>query len=260
MQGGKLPWQVPALQRSRLIKRADLLFQQRQEVHRIEDRKRRLEDGLKRLATAARTGTLPGGVIEDGTLRVERLDADVPEEASDLVLDLYRRLPEARITDILMEVDDATGFTEAFTHLHTGAPCRDKVGLLNVVLAEGLNLGLSKMAGATSTHDFMQLSRLSRWHVESEGMARALGMVIEAQARLPMSQFWGAGQTASSDGQFFPTTRQGEAMNLIKRKIWTRAWAESLHPCVRSVCALRHAGHPRHGERSALHPGRAAHE
>ena len=184
----------------------------------IEDRKRRLEDGLKRLATAARTGTLPGGVIEDGTLRVERLDADVPEEASDLVLDLYRRLPEARITDILMEVDDATGFTEAFTHLHTGAPCRDKVGLLNVVLAEGLNLGLSKMAGATSTHDFMQLSRLSRWHVESEGMARALGMVIEAQARLPMSQFWGAGQTASSDGQFFPTTRQGEAMNLINAK------------------------------------------
>ncbi len=184
----------------------------------IEDRKRRLEDGLKRLAVAARTGTLSGGVIEDGTLCVERLDADIPEEASDLVLDLYRRLPEARITDILMEVDDATGFTEAFTHLHTGAPCRDKVGLLNVVLAEGLNLGLSKMASATSTHDFIQLSRLSRWHVESEGMARAVAMVIEAQARLPMAQFWGAGQTASSDGQFFPTTRQGEAMNLINAK------------------------------------------
>jgi TnpA family transposase len=184
----------------------------------IEDRKRRLEDGLKRLAAAARTGTLPGGVIEDGTLRVERLDADVPEEASDLVLDLYRRLPEARITDILMEVHDATGFTEAFTHLHTGAPCWDKVGLLNVVLAEGLNLSLSKMVGATSTHDFMQLSRLSRWHVEGEGMDRALAMVIEAQARLLMAQYWGAGQTASSDGQLFPTTRQGEAMNLINAK------------------------------------------
>ena len=184
----------------------------------IEDRKRRLEDGLKRLATAARTGTIPGGAIEDGTLRVERLDADVPEEASDLVLDLYRRLPEARITDILMEVDGTTRFTEAFTHLHTGAPCRDQVGLLNVVLAEGLNLGLSKMANATSTHDFMQLSRLSRWHVESEGMARALAAVIEAQARLPMAQFWGTGHTASSDGQFFPTTRQGEAMNLINAK------------------------------------------
>jgi hypothetical protein len=27
-----------------------------------------------------------------------------------------------RITDILLEVDAATGFTDAFTHLRTGAP------------------------------------------------------------------------------------------------------------------------------------------
>lgn len=184
----------------------------------MADRKRRLEEGLKRLAKAVRSKTLPSGVIEDGVLRVSRLDADVPEEAGDLVLDLYRRLPETRITDILTEVDKDTGFTEAFTHLHTGAPCRDKIGLLNVLLAEGLNLGLSKMANATNTHDFIQLSRLSRWHVESEGMARALAMVIDAQTHLPMTKFWGVGKTASSDGQFFPTTRQGEAMNLINAK------------------------------------------
>ena len=143
-------------------------------------------------------------------MHVERLEADLPEEASDLVLDLYRRLPETRITDILTEVDDDTGFTEAFTHLHTGSSCRDKIGLLNVLLVEDLDLGLSKMANATSTHDFIQLSRLSRWHVESEGMARALAMVIDAQTHLPMANFWGAGQTASGDGQFFPTTRQRE--------------------------------------------------
>jgi len=35
---------------------------------------------------------------------------------------------------------------------------------------------------------------------------------------LPMAKYWGAGETASSDGQFFPTTRQGEAMNLINAK------------------------------------------
>ena len=87
-----------------------------------------------------------------------------------------------------------------------------------MILAEGLNLGLSKMANATSTHNYIQLSRLSRWHVESEGMARALAMVIDAQARLPMAQFWGAGTTASSDGQFFPTTQHGEAMNLVNAK------------------------------------------
>lgn len=69
-----------------------------------------------------------------------------------------------------------------------------------MLLAEGLNLGLSKMAEATNTHAYLQLSRLSRWHIESDAITRALTMVIEAQSRLPMAKFWGAGVTASSDG------------------------------------------------------------
>ena len=101
---------------------------------------------------------------------------------------------------------------DAFTHLRTGAPCKDRIGPLNVILAEGLNLGLSKMAEASSTHDYLQLSRLSRWHVESEAIERALAILIEAQSRLPMAR------SASSDGQFFPTTRQGEAMNLVNAR------------------------------------------
>jgi TnpA family transposase len=184
----------------------------------LADRKSRLADGLQRLARAAKAGAIPGGSIEDGVLKIDRLTADVPEEADALVLDLYKRLPEIRITDLLLEVDDEIGFTEAFTHLRTGVPCKDRVGMLNVLLAEGLNLGLSKMAGATNTHDYFQLSRLSRWHVESEAMARALAIVIEGQSALPMARFWGGGASASSDGQFFPTTRQGEAMNLINAK------------------------------------------
>lgn len=184
----------------------------------LADRKARLSDALCRLARAAKAGAIPGGSIEDGALKIDRLTAAVPEEADALVLDLYRRLPEVRVTDLLLEVDDETRFTEAFTHVRTAVPCKDRIGLLNVLLAEGLNLGLSKMAGATNTHDFFQLSRLSRWRVESEAMARALAMVIEEQSALPMARFWGAGQTASSDGQFFPTTRQGEAMNLINAR------------------------------------------
>lgn len=182
------------------------------------DRNARMADGLKRLAKAVRTGSIPKGRIEDGTLRIERLTAAVPEDAEELILDLYRRMPEVRITDILLEVDAATGFGDAFTHLRTGAPCNDRIGLLNVLLAEGLNLGLRKMAEASNTHDYWQLSRLSRWHVESDSINHALAMVVAAQGRLPMSQFWGMGETASSDGQFFPSARQGEAMNLINAK------------------------------------------
>jgi TnpA family transposase len=184
----------------------------------LADRKVRMSEALRRLAKAAKAGAIPGGSIEDGVLKIDRLTAAVPEEAGAMVLDLYKRLPEIRVTDLLLEVDDEVGFTEAFTHLHTGVPCKDRIGLLNVLLAEGLNLGLSKMAGATNTHDYFQLSRLSRWHVEGEAMSRALAKVIEAQSALPMARFWGAGQTASSDGQFFATTRQGEAMNFINAK------------------------------------------
>lgn len=184
----------------------------------LADRKTRLADGMKRLAKAARTGAIPGGSIENGILKVDRLIAATPADAQDMVLDLYGRLPPVRITDLLQDADNDIGFTDAFTHLRTGAPCKDRIGLLNVLLAEGVNLGLSKMAEATSTHDYFQLSRLSRWHVESDAINKALAMVIAAQSELPMARYWGGGVTASSDGQFFPAARHGEAMNLINAK------------------------------------------
>ncbi|MGC5799336.1 Tn3 family transposase [Sphingomonas sp. NFX23] len=184
----------------------------------LADRKARLADGLARLSRAARNGTIPKGSIEDGTLRIDRLTADAPDGIDDLVLDLYRRLPPIRITDLLLEVDAALEFTDAFTHLRTGVPCGDRIGLLNVLLAEGLNLGLRKMAEASNTHDYWQLSRLARWHVESAAIDQALANVVAAQGALPMARVWGMGTTASADGQFYPAARQGEAMNTVNAR------------------------------------------
>ena len=184
----------------------------------LAERRFALDEGLRRLAAAARAEAVAGGSIEDSVLRVERTETAVPDGAADLVADLYRRLPEARITDILLEVDDATRFTEAFTHLRTGEPCRDRIGLLNVLLAEGINLGLRKMAEATTTHGFWELMRIARWHVEGDAFDRALAVVVEAQAALPMAAFWGTGRTASSDGQFFPAAGRGEALNLVNAR------------------------------------------
>ena len=190
---------------------------------------------MRRLAAAARAGAIAGESIEDSVLRVERTETAVPDGAADVVADLYRRMPEARITDILLEVDDATRFTEAFTHLRTGEPCRDRIGLLNVLLAEGVNLGLRKMAEATTTHGFWELMRIARWHVEGDAFDRALAVVVEAQAALPMAAFWGTGRTASSDGQFFPAGGRGEALNLVNAryrrpfpKCVARSWGSAL--------------------------------
>ena len=68
----------------------------------------------------------------------------------------------------MLEVDEATGFTDTFAHLRTGAPRKDKIRLMNVLLAESLNLGLSKMAEASNSHGFWELMRISRWHIECE--------------------------------------------------------------------------------------------
>ena len=184
----------------------------------LAERRFALDEGLRRLAATARAGAITGESIEDSVLRVERTETAVPDGAADLVADLYRQMPEARITDILLEVDDATRFTEAFTHLRTGEPCRDRIGLLNVLLAEGINLGLRKMAEATTTHGFWELMRIARWHVEGDAFDRALAVVVEAQAALPMAAFWGTGRTASSDGQFFPAGGRGEALNLVNAR------------------------------------------
>jgi TnpA family transposase len=63
---------------------------------------------------------------------------------------------------------------------------------MNVLLAEGVNLGLRKMAAATNTHSFWELL-IARWHVEGSAYDRALAMIVEAHADLPMAAFWGQG-------------------------------------------------------------------
>ena len=187
-------------------------------------------------------------------LRIERTAAAVPDGAGDLVADLYQRIPDTRITDILLEVDDATRFTEAFTHLRTGAPCRDRIGLLNVLLAEGINLGLRKMADATTTHGFWELMRIARWHVEGEawhveGEAsdRALAVVVEAQAALPMAAFWGTGRTASIERRpVLPGRRPRRSLQPGQRPLRNRTRPQGVLARLRPVLPVRHPDHPRH--------------
>lgn len=191
-------------------------------VEWIESRRSALERAIEDVSRAAATGTL-AGTIEGGRLRVDRLDADPPTGADNLTLDLYRAIPSVRITDLLLDVDRWTGFADAFNDLRTGSPCKDKIGLLSVVLADGINLGLAKMAEAIGVRSHWQLLRIARWHVEDEAYKRALATIVEAQGELPMARVWGQGQTSSSDGQFFAAAGPGEAMNVINARYGNEA-------------------------------------
>ena len=143
----------------------------------IASRRSALDRAIEDIGQAAASGTL-AGTIEGGRLHADRLKADPPSGADDLTLDLYGALPLVRITDLLLDVDR-----------WTGSPYRDRIGLLNVILANGINLGLKKMAEAIGVRSHWQLLRIAHWHVEDEAYKRALATIVEAQASPPMRRF-----------------------------------------------------------------------
>lgn len=110
----------------------------------LADRQQQMQRALSDLDKTIRSGDLPYALIENGELKTKRLKANTPTGADALVLDLYGRLPEVRITDILTEADNDIGFTDAFSSILNGSPCKDKLGLLSVLLAEGLTSGSAK--------------------------------------------------------------------------------------------------------------------
>ena len=187
----------------------------------LADRRAYLDHRLDEVGRAAHRGALAGAEIKDGELRLDRLEPAAPENVDALVVDLYRCVPRLRVTDLLLEVDDRVRFSEAFVDLRTGSPPRDRLALLTVVLADGVNLGLRKMADACKAYTFWELLRVANWHVREETYERALAVVVEAQRRLPLARLWGLGETSSSDGQHFPAGGMGEAMNLVNARYGT---------------------------------------
>src|SRR3546814_12415204 len=61
----------------------------------LAERRARLDTRLKEFGRAARTGTIPGGIIENGKLHIDKLRADTPEGDEDLVLDLSQKIGQA---------------------------------------------------------------------------------------------------------------------------------------------------------------------
>lgn len=188
----------------------------------ISGRKALLEQRIKQVAQMIRQNKLPNSSIEKGRIHVEKIDPYVPEGADTLTIDIYRNMPQIPITDVLCEVEEETSFADSFPHIHTGSACSDKIGLLNVILAGGINMGLKKMALCSSSHNsFWSLMRIANWHVTSESITEALSIVVDKHRKLPLSNRWGQGITSSSDGQFFPSGGCGEAMNLINARYGT---------------------------------------
>ena len=102
-----------------------------------------------------------------------------------------------------------TLFPGCFTHVRTGEAVADNRVLLAGLLAEGLNLGLTRMAEACSIASLGELAWTSDWHIREETYALALRCLVNQQQREPFAAMFGNGTASSSDGQFFQAARSG---------------------------------------------------
>ena len=169
----------------------------------LAERKALLDKRLAAIELKAKGGLLPDVTLDRGVLKIAAIEKSTPPEAEELTARLYAMLPRVRITDLLSEVARWTMFPDCFTHLRTGASVADQRVLMACLLADGLNLGLTRMAEACTVASLGQLAWTADWHIRDETYALALRRLVNQQQREPLAALFGSGTTSSSDGQFF---------------------------------------------------------
>ena len=169
-----------------------------------------LKQSLNEVDGLAARGELRDAAVSESGLKISPLTNAVPDEASVLMRRAYALLPHIKITDLLLEVDRWTGFSKHFTHLKTGEPAKDQLLLLTAILADGINLGISKMAEACPGTTARKLDWLASLHIRDEAYTKALAELVNHHHRHPFSEHWGEGTTSSSDGQRFRASGRGE--------------------------------------------------
>lgn len=184
----------------------------------LKERSRKMEEELLKVGELIRKDQLPDVSLTNGELRITPLKKAVPDGVEDLTRRAYDLLPRIKLTDLLVEVDGWTRFSRHFAHLHTGAEAKDKSVLFAAILADGINLGLVKMAEACPGLTFDQLAWVSDWYIRDDTYSKALAEVADFQHRQPFASHWGDGTSSSSDGQYFRAGARSGPMAQVNPK------------------------------------------
>jgi TnpA family transposase len=144
--------------------------------------------------------------VEDNDLVLSPLEADKRPASAEALEDLITaRLPHVELSDLLLEVDAWTQFSDHFVHAIGANTIRPALmpHLYASILAHACNFGLEQMAQSTDiTYD--QLAWCTRWYLREETLEAAFTNLVNYHHKLPFSQMWGSGILSSSDGQRFP--------------------------------------------------------
>lgn len=134
----------------------------------LEELLQLMEEQLATVAKLAKDNELPDAILTESGLKITPLDAAVPDTAQALIDKTSQLLPRIKLTELLMDADEWTGFTRYFTHLKDGAQAKDRILLLSAILGDAINIGLTKMAESSPGMTYTKLSWLQAWHIRDE--------------------------------------------------------------------------------------------
>ncbi len=169
----------------------------------LKDRLGQLERQLATVNDLAKADKLPDAIVNAAGLKITPLTNAVPDQVEQLMQQAYALMPHVKITELLLEVDQWTHFSRHFTDIRSNEPADNQILLLTAILADGINLGLTKMVESCPGTTYAKLSWLQAWHIRDETYSAALAELVNAQFRQPFAAQWGDGTTSSSDGQRF---------------------------------------------------------
>ncbi|WP_443743025.1 Tn3 family transposase [Streptomyces rhizosphaericus] len=115
-------------------------------------------------------------------------------------------LPKIDLPDLLFEVHFWTGFLDVFVHLGDGTTRMKDLAtsLVALLVSEACNIGLTPVVNPA--HEALTRARLvhvDQYYLRADTITAANAKLIEAQAQVPIVQFWGNGLLASVDGLRF---------------------------------------------------------
>jgi TnpA family transposase len=157
--------------------------------------------------------------IEKQQLVLSPLEAESSSETVNVLQTLVsRRLPLVDLTDLMIEVDQLTRFTQSLVHTGGNASrtAETQVYLYAAILAQACNLGATTMARVAEL-SYRNLLWHTNWYLDDNTLPPAITTLVNYHHRLPLTQAWGGGTLSSSDGQRFPVTLKNAQATALPR-------------------------------------------
>jgi TnpA family transposase len=144
--------------------------------------------------------------IQDTKLKLKRDDKlPRPDKLTKLQKAIDANMPIIRIEQLLMEVDQLTGFTKHFTPIqrHHAQPKQFYKTLLAAIISQATNLGVVAMSASVQGVSVDMIRHVLHYYIREETTKAASGELVNRHHQLPFSSIYGSGEISSSDAQRF---------------------------------------------------------